>query len=313
MDFPRWRIRLWTFHSSIARRGLPARSTPDHTRASGDCRVPALLSATTEQAAERRQLDLFLDGRDAFLVHEIVTSLALRDRSRAETGLGRLRDEHPLHPDLPALALLVAALHSPPVSPITHATITSDIEAVRQSLAPAAYRLLGKTARSCSSRRGRRWERQRRTSRSTKPIRMLTAVGSANSTATGPPAFGEASLDEFADTTHAAGWFPLLRHRGLVHLFQADEVLAAGIAARVFRHLLLLLRLESQGLSDLLVRERQALQQLSPGFFRYYMDAVGQRRLRLWLRVPDAAAGHRQASPVAARGVRTALYARNPA
>lgn len=143
MDFPRWRIRSWTFHSSIARRGLPARSTPDHPRASGDCRVPALLSATTEQAAERRQLDLFLDGRDAFLVHEIVTSLALRDRGRAETGLGRLRDEHPFHPDLPALALLVAALHSPPVSPITHATMTSDIEAVRQSLAPAAYRLLG--------------------------------------------------------------------------------------------------------------------------------------------------------------------------
>ena len=84
---------------------------------------------------------------------------------------------------------------------------------------------------------------------------------------------GEVSLDEFADTTHAAGWFPawlLLRHQGLVHLFQADEVLAAGIAARVFRHLLLLLRLESQGLSDLLVRERRALQQLSPGFFRYY-------------------------------------------
>jgi hypothetical protein len=43
----------------------------------------------------------------------------------------------------------------------------------------------------------------------------------------------------------------------------------------------LLLRLESQGLSDLLVRERRALQQLSPGFFRYYMDAVGQRRSRL--------------------------------
>jgi len=66
-----------------------------------------------------------------------------------------------------------------------------------------------------------------------------------------------------------------------VHLFQAeDEVRAAGIAARVFRHLLSILPLESQGLSDLLVRERRALQQLSQGFFRYYMGVVGQRRLR---------------------------------
>jgi len=95
---------------------------------------------------------------------------------------------------------------------------------------------------------------------------------------------GEVSLDEWlADATDAAGWFPawlLLRHRGLVHLFQADEVPEAGIAARAFRHLLSLLPLESQGLSDLLVRQRRGLQQLSQGFFRYYMDVVGQRSLR---------------------------------
>jgi hypothetical protein len=95
---------------------------------------------------------------------------------------------------------------------------------------------------------------------------------------------GEIALDEWlADTTDAAGWFPawlLLRHRGLVHLLQADEVPAAGLPARVFRHLLSLLPLESQGFSDLLVRQRRALQQLSRAFFRYYMDVVGRRRLR---------------------------------
>jgi hypothetical protein len=285
------------------------------------------------------------------LVHEVVTSLALRDRGRAETGLERLRDEHPFHPDLPALALLVAALHSPPVSPITHATMTSDIEAVRQSLAPAAYRLLGEdgtiflqrswealgaaaadlpfdeahprahrswlcqqygdwTAVRAAVEAELNWEAKPALRyrlglarhhlgepevaiRLWLPLCWMDPVLFERHAPTIPSTIlreewnafeGEASFDESADTTHAAGWFPawlLLRHRGLVHLFQADEVLAAGIAARVFRHLLLLLRLESQGLSDLLVRERRALQQLSPGFFRYYMDAVGQRRLRL--------------------------------
>jgi hypothetical protein len=285
------------------------------------------------------------------LVHEVVTSLALRDRGRAETGLERLRDEHPFHPDLPALALLVAALHSPPVSPVTHATMTSDIEAVRQSLAPAAYRLLGEdgtiflqpswealgaaaadlpfdevrprahrswlcqqygdwTAVRAAVEAEPNWEARPALRyrlglarhhlgepevaiRLWLPLCWMDPVLFERHAPTIPSTIlreewnafeGEVSVDEFADTTHAAGWFPawlLLRHRGLVHLFHADEVLAEGIAARVFRHLLLLLRLESQGLSDLLVRERRALQQLSPGFFRYYMDAVGQRRSRL--------------------------------
>ena len=50
-------------------------------------RVPA------DQAADRRQLDLFLDGRDALLVHEIVTGLMSRDVERTEAGLRRLGEE----------------------------------------------------------------------------------------------------------------------------------------------------------------------------------------------------------------------------
>jgi hypothetical protein len=95
---------------------------------------------------------------------------------------------------------------------------------------------------------------------------------------------GEVALDEWLDdSTHVTAWFPawlLLRHRGLVHLFQADEVPADDTAARVFRHLLSLLPLESSGLSDRLVDQRRALRQLSQGFFRYYMDVVGGRRGR---------------------------------
>lgn len=92
------------------------------------------------------QLDLFLDGREAFLVHDVTIGLVARDRDRAESRLERLRDEHPMHPDLPALALLVAALSSPPASPATHATVTAGIEELRQRLAPAARRLLGEDA-----------------------------------------------------------------------------------------------------------------------------------------------------------------------
>ena len=36
--------------------------------------------------------------------------------------------------------------------------------------------------------------------------------------------------------------------------------------------------LESQGLTEALVRERRALQQISPAYFRYYMAAVGQAK-----------------------------------
>ena len=313
--------------------------------------LPLRLTATTKQVTEQRQLDLFLDGRDAFLVHEVVTSLVVHDRGRAETGLERLRDGHPLHPDLPALALLAAALHLPLASPITHATMTSDVEALRQSLAPAALRLLGQACTvflqplwetlavgaaslpfdEAHPRAHRSWLCQQygdwtavRTAveaeshwearpllryraglarhhlgepeaaiRLWLPLCWMDPLLFERYAPTFPStilregwnAFEDlVFLDEWvADGATAAGWFPawlLLRHRGLVHLFQADKVPAAGIAAQAFRHLLSLLPLESHGLSDPPVRQRRALQQLSPGFFRYYMEVVGQRLLR---------------------------------
>ncbi|MBI4409075.1 MAG: hypothetical protein HY561_05175 [Gemmatimonadetes bacterium] len=309
------------------------------------------MRAAAERSTEPRQLDLFLDGRDAFLVHEVVTSLVVRDRVGAETGLERLRDEHPVHPDLPALALLVAAMNSRPPSPATHVTVTAGIEAVQQGLAPAARRLLGEDAatflqpfwqalaataaslpfdeahpyahRSWLCQQHGDWPAVRAAVEAepdwaTRP-RLRYRLGLARHHLGEPEAairlwlplcwmdpalfarraptlpsailregweaFERAvSFDEWlADTTDATVWFPawlLLRHRGLVHLFRADEVPDAGAAAGAFRHLLSLVPLESQGLSDALVRERRALQQLSPGFFRYYLDVVGQRRPR---------------------------------
>jgi hypothetical protein len=88
----------------------------------------------------------------------------------------------------------------------------------------------------------------------------------------------EASL---ADRAPMTAWFPawlLLRHRGLSRLFGPDDVPDAGLAARVFRHLLALLPLERRGLTDELVRQRRALRQLDESFFRYYMAVLGERR-----------------------------------
>ena len=67
---------------------------------------------------EARQLDLFVDGRDAALVNEVVAALESRAVERAEAALGRLRDEHPAHPDL----------HAPEP---THARNVNEIEAAQ--------------------------------------------------------------------------------------------------------------------------------------------------------------------------------------
>lgn len=297
------------------------------------------------------QLDLFLDGRDAFLVHDVTTGLVARDRRRAETGLDRLRDEHPLHPDLPALALLMKALGSSPASPASPTTMTADIEELRHRLAPAARRLLGEGAaaflepswqalarqaadlafdeayprahRSWLCRQYGDWTAVRAAvevepdwpARPRLRYRLGLAryhLGEVDAAirlwlplcwtdpgffARRAPTLPSATLREgweaferaapyeesLAGTSDTTGWFPawlLLRHRGLAHLFQADEIPDAGTAARVFRHLLALLPLESQGLSDALIAGRRALRQLSPAFFGSYMEVVARRGVR---------------------------------
>ena len=95
-----------------------------------------------DQAADRRQLDLFMDGRDALLVHEIVTGLMTRDLGRAEAGLRRLGQEHPRHPDLVALTALVEALTAPAPAAATHAALTERIEPTERTLVSAAKRFL---------------------------------------------------------------------------------------------------------------------------------------------------------------------------
>jgi len=92
------------------------------------------------------QLDLFIDGRDALLVYEVVTSLVARNPDHAATALARLRDDHPAHPDLPGLELLADSLRTRPQFLQTSATVTARIEAMEGTLTPAARRLLGNEA-----------------------------------------------------------------------------------------------------------------------------------------------------------------------
>jgi hypothetical protein len=102
-----------------------------------------------ESAAGRspsQQLDLFIDGRDAIVIHEAVTGLVARDADRAATALTRLEREHPAHPDLAALVLLMDALGPTSPSPPTHATVMTRIDEMDRRLAPAARRFLGAAA-----------------------------------------------------------------------------------------------------------------------------------------------------------------------
>ena len=93
-----------------------------------------------------QQLDFFVDGRDALLVHAVVTSLVARDHEAATARLAVLRSEHPAHPDVPALARLTDSLRASPPSPLNHATLTSAVQPIHDVLDPAARRLLGPDA-----------------------------------------------------------------------------------------------------------------------------------------------------------------------
>ncbi len=98
-------------------------------------------------AIERKQLDLFLDGRDVVLVNTIVENLLKRQPERAEDALTRLKEENPAHPDLATFDRLHWALWAEPPRPTSHAELRALIETMKL-LSPTADRLLGDRARA---------------------------------------------------------------------------------------------------------------------------------------------------------------------
>jgi len=91
------------------------------------------------------QLDLFLDGREAALVNDLVAKLLERSPAGAEDALDRLREESPEHPDLGAFDRLVQSLRAGPPAPPGAEQLGPMIENLA-ALAPAAERLLGRGA-----------------------------------------------------------------------------------------------------------------------------------------------------------------------
>ncbi len=69
-----------------------------------------------------------------------------RDVGRTEAGLDRLGQEHPRHPDLVALTVLVEALTAPGPAAATHVTLTDRIDLTERRLVPGARRFLGADA-----------------------------------------------------------------------------------------------------------------------------------------------------------------------
>src|SRR3972149_7910459 len=100
--------KCWPWHGVRSESSLPPTSTTHRRRLDGAAQfgwtsrmekllagLPPRHAPTVERSTEPRQLDLFLDGRDAFLVHEVLTSLAWRDLGAAGAGPGRPREGDP--------------------------------------------------------------------------------------------------------------------------------------------------------------------------------------------------------------------------
>jgi len=88
------------------------------------------------------QLDLFLDGREAILVNDLVARLLDGRIESARDGLERLREENPAHPDLAAFERLVHSLCEGPPAPPSKGQPEPVIERLT-ALVPVAKRLLG--------------------------------------------------------------------------------------------------------------------------------------------------------------------------
>jgi len=261
------------------------------------------------------QLDLFLDGREAILINEIVTDLIEARAASAGKALDRLREENPRHPDLPAFDRLVRSMSEAPPWPAGN--LDPMIEAVA-ALVPAASRLLGAGARTfllpwwtalartdpppaptAAEPMRRYWVGsafwhvgvEREAVRLWLPLCWLDPESFARHAPALPgdlvreawQAFDREFVSADGNDARVLGtpWFPAwlaLRHRWVAHVFHPDELPDGGAALKALRLLPGLLVLESHGYSEELIRQRRALRDLSPAFFRTYRRLVVEPR-----------------------------------
>ena len=263
------------------------------------------------------QLDLFLDGRETILVNDLVAALLAGRLEGARDALNRLRKENPAHPDLEPFERLVHSVCEKPPAPPSPGEAGPMIERLT-ILVPAANRLLGRGAAAFlhpwwqalartkavlvpaeaapllrywmgsarwhvgDEREAVRlwlalcWLEPESFARQAPslPSRIVREAWAAFDTEPYPDDGGDARVREVL-------WFPAwlaLQHRWVAHVFRPDEVPDTGAPLRALRLLPGLLVLESQGFGDELVRQRRALRDISPSFFRTYRRLVVEAR-----------------------------------
>ena len=267
--------------------------------------------------AERTQLDLFLDGREALLVDQIVGRIVDQDPGGALDALAGLRAENPEHPDLRRFDRLCRALKAGPPPLVSPGQLAALIDRLAV-LVPTAERLLGSGAPDFLGP----WWRALAQAGAESPVTDLEAlprywIGLARhhsgdereavrlwltlcwlapeSFVRWAPTLPSVAVSEAWATFYAeprsdeslegsawsVDWFPawlVLRHRWVAHLFHGDEVPDNETPLRVLRLLPTLLVLESQGYGAELVHHRRLLREMSPTFFRAYWLAVVEPR-----------------------------------
>jgi hypothetical protein len=263
------------------------------------------------------QLDLFLDGREALLVNDLVARLLEGWLEGARDVLDRLREENPGHPDFGAFDRLVHSLCEGPPAPASTGQPGSLIESL-MALVPAANRLLGPGApafllpwwqalaqtKAVLDRAevapllrywmgSARWHvgDEREAVRLWLALCWLEPESFALQAPTLPSRIVREAWAAFDTEPHPDDggdarvrevlWFPAwlaLRHRWVAHVFHPDEVPDTDAPLRALRLLPRLLVLESRGYSDDLVRQRRSLRDISPSFFRTYRRLVVEAR-----------------------------------
>ena len=113
-------------------------------RASRDARLDQLLRIEFHRAANRSQLDLFLDTEESAAVSDVVAALASQDAKAAKARLAHLRKLNPHHWAVADASTLIDALHTAP----PHADDAGDrLTRLESRWLPAASAVLRSKAR----------------------------------------------------------------------------------------------------------------------------------------------------------------------
>jgi|GEM_PF-419313 len=109
-------------------------------------KLAELLATHYQRRADEGQLDLFLDGAQSAMRHDLISALAARDAPRARAALAGLSENYPDHTAIADAERLVDALD---YLDADHPSVAPDMELRRlcDHLRPAAERLLGSRER----------------------------------------------------------------------------------------------------------------------------------------------------------------------